>query len=187
MSMTEKYIEALIFASDTSIRLEEILACLQITLQEDISDAEVLTHISNIQSRYAQEESAIELAKTGGGYQFLTKKETQPILQQLYIQRSKKKLSQASLETLAIIAYRQPITKLEIEQIRGVSCDYTIQKLLEKDFITIAGKANSPGRPLLYNLSTYFLDYFGINSVLDLPQLKDLESTESSEIGEKNE
>lgn len=110
-----------------------------------------------------------------------------PVIQQLHIQRSKKKLSQASLETLSIIAYRQPITKLEIEQIRGVNCDYTIQKLLEKDFITIQGKAEGPGRPILYGLSEYFLDYFGINSILDLPQLKDIENIGEIEIGEKAE
>lgn len=185
--MIENYIEALIFASDTSIRFEEIAICLQTVLMQDISDVEIKTKISNIKERYAADSFAIELVETGGGYQFLTKKITHPIIQQLQLQRSKKKLSQAGLETLSIIAYRQPITKLEIEQIRGVNCDYTIQKLLEKDLINISGKAEGPGRPLLYNLSTYFLDYFGINSILDLPQLKDIENPESLEIGDKTE
>lgn len=182
----EQYIEALIFASDTSIRTEEIIVCVQAATLTDISDEEINSHLENIKEKY-HTNHAIELVKTGGGYQFLTKKSMQPVIQQLHIQRSKKKLSQAALETLSIIAYRQPITKLEIEQIRGVNCDYTIQKLLEKDFVTIQGKAESPGRPILYGLSQYFLDYFGINSVLDLPQLKDIENTEVSEIGEKQE
>lgn len=185
--MIEKYIEALIFASDTSIRFEEIAVCLQAATLNDVPDAEIILSINNIRERYGAEVSAIELVETGGGFQFLTKKETHPVIQQLQLQRSKKKLSQAGLETLSIIAYRQPITKLEIEQIRGVSCDYTIQKLLEKDLINISGKADGPGRPLLYNLSAYFLDYFGINSILDLPQLKDIENPESLEIGEKTE
>ncbi len=185
--MVEQYIEALIFASDTSLRLEEIAICLQTATSEDISDDEIEQYLLNIGSKYADDRFAIELVKTGGGYQFLTKKNMQPIIQQLHIQRSKKKLSQASLETLSIVAYRQPITKLEIEQIRGVNCDYTIQKLLEKDFITIQGKAEGPGRPILYGLSEYFLDYFGINSVLDLPQLKDIENVDQIEIGEKVE
>jgi len=185
--MIEKYIEALIFASDSSIRFEEIAICLQAVTLKDVPDVEIKSSINNIKERYAADSSAIELVETGGGFQFLTKKETHPVIQQLQLQRSKKKLSQAGLETLSIIAYRQPITKLEIEQIRGVSCDYTIQKLLEKDLINISGKADNPGRPLLYNLSTYFLDYFGINSILDLPQLKDIESQESLEIGEKTE
>ncbi len=185
--MIEKYIEALIFASDTSIRLEEIAICLQAATSADVYDEEIKSCLDNIKKRYDDEQHAIELVKTGGGYQFLTKKNMQPVIQQLHIQRSKKKLSQAALETLSIIAYRQPITKLEIEQIRGVNCDYTIQKLLEKDFITLQGKAEGPGRPILYGLSEYFLDYFGINSVLDLPQLKDIEGTEHIEIGEKSE
>lgn len=185
--MVEQYIEALIFASDTSIRLKEIAICLQIATQKDIADEEINTYLENIKNRYQHRSFAIELIKIGEGYQFLTKKEMHPVIQQLQLQRSKKKLSQAALETLSIIAYRQPITKSEIEQIRGVNCDYTIQKLLEKDLINISGKADGPGRPLLYHLSPYFLDYFGINSVLDLPQLKDLENSESEEIGEKSE
>jgi segregation and condensation protein B len=183
--MFEQYIEALIFASDTSIRLEELILCLQATLEKDINEKEVLVAIDNLQQKYLNQKSALELVKIAGGYQFLTKKEMLPIINQLHIQKSKKKLSQSALETLAIIAYRQPITKIEIEQIRGVNCDYTVQKLLEKDLINIAGKAEMPGRPILYNLSAYFLDYFGINTIADLPHLKDIEAPTDSEVGEK--
>lgn len=185
--MTEQYIEALIFASDTSIRVEEITICLQTTLEKDFVVEEVCAHIENIKDKYLKNSSAIELVKIAGGYQFLTRKEMLPVINQLHIQRSKKKLSQSALETLAIIAYRQPITKLEIEQIRGVNCDYTIQKLLDKDLISISGKAEGPGRPILYALSQYFLDYFGINSVLDLPHLKDIAENNHLEVGEKSE
>ena len=83
------------------------------------------------------------------------------------------------------MTYRQPVTKLEIEQIRGVNCDYTFQKLLGKDLISISGKADGPGRPILYSLSTYFLDYFVINSILDLPHLKDFEENNVAEVGER--
>ena len=185
--MIEQYIEALIFASDTSIPIEELMSCLQAVLGEDISEDVVKSCVQRIEERYQLNESAIELVKIAGGYQFLTKKNVSIAVQQLNLQRSKKKLSQASLETLSIIAYRQPITKLEIEQIRGVNCDYTVQKLLDKDLISISGKAESPGRPILYCLSQFFLDYFGINSVIDLPQLKDIEEKENIEIGEKSE
>jgi segregation and condensation protein B len=95
-------------------------------------------------------------------------------------------LSQSGLETLAIIAYRQPITKLEVEQIRGVNCDYSIQRLLEKDLIKIIGKAESIGKPLLYATSEQFMNHFGINSVKDLPQLKDIINEENT-IGEVTE
>lgn len=185
--MLTQYIEALIFASDTSLRLEEINICLQAALEKDFEDGEILQHIDQIKENYIKQHSALELVEISGGYQFLTRKEMQPIIAQLHLQKSKKKLSQSALETLSIIAYRLPITKLEIEQIRGVNCDYTIQKLLDKDLISISGKADGPGRPLLYNLSQYFLDYFGINSITDLPQLKDIEEQNQIEIGEKAE
>jgi segregation and condensation protein B len=185
--MIEQFIEALIFASESSIRLEEITLCLQLTLERDVSALEIEECLKAIKNRYDAQSSALELVKISGGFQFLTRKEMAPIIHTLHIQKSKKKLSQAAVETLAIIAYRQPITKLEIEQIRGVSCDYTIQKLLDRDLISISGKAEGPGRPLLYKLSAYFLDYFGINSVLDLPQLKDFAENNENEIGEKSE
>jgi len=104
----------------------------------------------------------------------------------LQIQRSKKKLSQAAIETLAIIAYQQPVTKLEIEQIRGVNCDYTIQKLLEKELIVISGKAETVGKPIIYSTSPFFMDYFGINSINELPQIKEL-TTDDTSIGEQTE
>ncbi len=97
--------------------------------------------------------------------------------------KEKKRLSTAALETLAIIAYKQPISKPELEHIRGVSCDYSIQKLLEKELIVIAGKSDGPGKPLLYATSKNFMDHFGLRSVKDLPKLKDIQSAEANEIG----
>ena len=135
------HIEALIFASENSIRLEEIVYCLQLSFEHDFAEAEVKAHINAIQQKYNEPQFAIGLVNINNGYQFLTKSEFHPVIKQLQIQRSKKKLSQAALETLAIIAYQQPVTKLDIEQIRGVNCDYTIQKLLEKELIVISGKA----------------------------------------------
>ena len=99
-------------------------------------------------------------------------------------QKNKKRLSVASLETLAIIAYKQPVTKPEIESIRGVNCDYTVQKLLERELVEMAGRSEAVGKPLLYRTSTLFMDYFGINSVTDLPQLKELQPQTDNEIGE---
>ncbi len=185
--MIEQYIEALIFASDSSLRIEEIAICLQGALGKDFEITEVRQALEKIKIRYNEQQSALELVEISGGYQFLTRKSMQLVVNQLHIQKSKKKLSQSALETLSIIAYRQPITKLEMEQIRGVNCDYTVQKLLDKDLISISGKADGPGRPLLYNLSQYFLDYFGINSVADLPHLKDIEESPQLEIGIKSE
>lgn len=98
-------------------------------------------------------------------------------------QSTKKKLSKSALETLSIIAYKQPVIKSELEQIRGVSCDYSIQKLLEKELIEIEGRSEGPGRPLLYATSEKFMDYFGLKSIGDLPKTKDIAIPENT-IGE---
>ncbi|CAM3829631.1 SMC-Scp complex subunit ScpB [Mucilaginibacter galii] len=186
MAKLEQEIEALIFASDQGIRVEEILYCLQAVSEADFSTNEALSTIEKIQHKYQDEAFAIELVKLNNGYQFLTKKIYHHVIGQLQLQRSKKKLSQAALETLAIIAYRQPVTKLEVEQIRGVNCDYSIQKLLEKELITIAGKADTVGRPLLYTTSNQFADYMGINNISELPAMAELSSTANS-IGNEQE
>ncbi|MGZ3873367.1 MAG: SMC-Scp complex subunit ScpB [Mucilaginibacter sp.] len=186
MQQTELYIEALIFSSEQSIRVEEIVYCLQSVFERDFTREEVSACLDNIRVKYQDERLAIELVHVANGYQFLTKKVFHAVVNLLQVQRSKKKLSPAALETLAIIAYKQPVTKLEIEQIRGVNSEYSIQKLLEKDLITIAGKSDTVGRPILYSPSTQFMDYFGINSLSELPQIKEF-TDNSSAIGEQSE
>jgi segregation and condensation protein B len=186
MDSPELYIEALVFASENSIRLEEIMYCLQLSFERDFKEDEVKAALLHIKQKYDAPGFAMHLVNINNGYQFLTKPEYYDVIKQLQIQRSKKKLSQAALETLAIIAYQQPVTKLDIEQIRGVNCDYSIQKLLEKELIVITGKAESVGRPILYATSPFFMDYFGINSINQLPQLKELTSADSN-IGEQQE
>ncbi|MBM3402181.1 MAG: SMC-Scp complex subunit ScpB [Bacteroidetes bacterium] len=186
LSNSEQLIEALIFASDKSISVEEIHQVLTELAEEEISAEDIAVCIEQIDQKYRDLNLAIELVHLNGGYQFLTRKEYYPVINQLQIQRSKKKLSQAALETLSIIAYKQPLTKLEIEQIRGVNCDYTVQKLLEKELISIVGKAETLGKPLLYATSGLFMDYFGINSTKELPKLEDLIS-DGNEIGERTE
>jgi segregation and condensation protein B len=182
----DRFIEALIFASEQSIRLEEIVYCLQSAFNTDFSQDEIMTAVYNIKQKYDDENLALELVSTGGGYQFLTKKQYHQVINLLQVQRSKKKLSQAALETLSIVAYKQPVTKTEIEQIRGVNCDYALQKLLEKELVAIIGKSEQVGKPLLYGTSGLFMDYFGINDINQLPNIKELSSTESS-IGGQNE
>lgn len=182
----ENFIEALIFASDKGISVEEISQVMEDSQLQKIKPGKVQDMVDNIRLKYDSLDIALELVFINGGYQFLTRKEYYPVINQLQIQRSKKKLSQAALETLAIIAYKQPITKLEIEQIRGVNCDYTVQKLLEKELINIIGKADTVGKPIIYGTSSLFMDYFGINSTADLPQLADLQ-TEGNAIGEQAE
>jgi segregation and condensation protein B len=181
MDNIEQYIEALIFASEQSIRTEEITYCLQSAFNQDFSEDEINKHLQNITDKYHNEQFAIEVIKVSNGYQFLTKKSYHQVISLLQAQRSKKKLSQAALETLAIIAYKQPVTKPDIEQIRGVNCDYSIQKL-----IAIVGKSEALGKPILYGTSMLFMDYFGINSINELPQMKDFTDNAVS-IGEQSE
>ncbi|MDP9077533.1 MAG: SMC-Scp complex subunit ScpB [Bacteroidota bacterium] len=186
MDNIEQYIEALIFASEQSIRTEEIIYCLQSAFEQDFTEKEINSHLQNITNKYHDPQFAIEVVKVSNGYQFLTKKNYHQIISLLQAQRSKKKLSQAALETLAIIAYKQPVTKPDIEQIRGVNCDYSIQKLLEKELISIVGKSEALGKPILYGTSVLFMDYFGINDISELPQMKDIASAATS-IGDQSE
>jgi segregation and condensation protein B len=182
MELLKQQIEALIFCSEQSISLEEIAASLKISFDWDLEDADILNAIEEIKSKYASDEFSFELAEISEGFQFLTKKQYHPAVSALIQHKAKKKLSVSQMETLAIIAYRQPISKSEVEHIRGVSCDYAVQKLLEKELIGISGKSDGPGRPVLYSTSHSFMDYFGIKSVKDLPQLKDIH-VEQNEIG----
>ncbi|MFI5158054.1 MAG: SMC-Scp complex subunit ScpB [Sphingobacteriales bacterium] len=184
MENIEQYIEALIFVSEQSIRTEEIIYCLQEAFSHDFTEEEISAHIKNIGDKYSGKQFAMGLVKVNNGYQFLTKKDYHAVISLLQAQRAKKKLSQAALETLAIIAYKQPVTKPDVEQIRGVNCDYSIQKLLEKELISIVGKSDSIGKPILYGTSSLFMDYFGINSIAELPQIKEF-TDDTASIGEQ--
>lgn len=186
MELLKQQIEALIFCSEQSISLEEIKASLKLSFEWELTDEEVIEAIEGIKSKYLSEDFAFELVEISDGFQFLTKKQYHPTINALIQHKSKKKLSVSQMETLAIIAYRQPISKAEVEHIRGVSCDYAVQKLLEKELIEISGKSDGPGRPVLYSTSRTFMDYFGIKNVKDLPQLKDLH-VEGNEIGTATE
>jgi segregation and condensation protein B len=172
------HIEALIFASDkplTPVEITELVNSSFAFLDEKLTQEQVQTVIDEIVEKYASQSLPFEIKESGGGLQFLTKKEYHGTIAQLNGDKFLKRLSNAALETLAIIAYKQPVTKGEIESIRGVSSDYSIQKLLEKDLVVITGRNEElPGKPLLYATSKSFMDYFGINSSEDLPKLKEV-------------
>lgn len=173
-------VEALVFAAEQPITAEELAKILAQYHKIDVSEAEVASFLELLMLTYQSGNQGFELAKTGGGYLFLTKKKFQPLLGLALAERSKKRLSQAALETLSIIAYKQPVTKSDLEHIRGVNCDYSIQRLLERNLIVISGKSNGPGRPLLYSTSERFMEYFGINTLDELPPLKALDTQENS-------
>jgi segregation and condensation protein B len=179
----EQYIEALLFASPDTLSEKRIQDILQETFEQDIPPENVGDALSNVISKYASEEYVFEVIYIDGGYTFRTKGAYFNALGVMLKQDNPKKLSRAALETLSIIAYKQPVTKPEIEHIRGVNCDYTIQKLLEKELIAIMGRKDAPGKPLIYGTSDKFMQHFGLGSIDDLPQLKEIKKPEN-EIGE---
>ena len=186
------HIEALIFASDKPLSSAEIAELANTAfgfLEETISIEQVGDVIQNISIKYSAPEFPFHIKETGGGWQFLTKPPYHTTIAQLNAEKFLKRLSTAAMETLAIIAYKQPVTKGEVESIRGVNSDYSIQKLLEKELIIISGRSEDmPGKPLLYITSRTFMDYFGINSVTDLPKIKEVlaaQTVEPTVIGEE--
>jgi segregation and condensation protein B len=172
------HIEALVFASDKALNANDITELINTAfgfLEERISLEQVEAALDGIQEKYSTEYYPFELKQSGGGWQFLTKPSFHSTIAQLNGDKFLKRLSNAALESLAIIAYKQPITKGEVEAIRGVNSDYSMQKLLEKELIVISGRNEMlPGKPLIYSTSRNFMDYFGINSTEDLPKIKEV-------------
>ncbi len=182
MQLLKQHIEALIFVAEQNITIEEIQTSLRTAYSWELSKQDIQDVLAELKEQYSNDEYSFELIEIADGYQFLTKKAYHTAVNTLLQIKAKKRLSTAALETLAIIAYKQPISKSEMEHIRGVSCDYSIQKLLEKELIVIQGKSDGPGKPLIYATSKSFMDHFGLKSVKDLPKLKDLHMAEN-EIG----
>jgi segregation and condensation protein B len=170
-------VEALIFASDEPLNDSEIIKTIK---GIDGDDAEINSQIiseiiSELNEDYNSKGISFGIVRVAGGYLFGTREEYSKYIGFLSSEKSKRRLSQAALETLAIIAYKQPITKPEIESIRGVNSDYIIATLLDKKLITISGRAETIGRPLLYSTTKEFLIYFGLNSIQDLPKPREIE------------
>ncbi len=155
----------------------------------EVPDEDIAGALQRLEEKYTAEEYSFQLYKAGGGYQFLTKPAYQASIGIMLKQQSKKRLSTSAMETLSIIAYKQPISKTEIENIRGVNCDYAVQKLLDKNLIEITGKADTIGRPMLYGTTPKFMEYFGINDLNELPVPKEFttETDTTSTIGENTD
>lgn len=173
------HVEALIFASEKPVTPIELTEMVSLALEQTIETGRIAGCLEAIHEKYESSFYPFQLKETGGGYQFLTKKTFHKTVLQLNGDKHIKKLSAAAMETLSIIAYKQPVTKAEIEFIRGVSADYSIQRLLEKELIVITGRNEEMvGKPLVYATSKHFMDYLGINSPAELPRLKDIAHTE---------
>jgi len=172
-------IEALIFASDEPLTARQIVDILgsadntgpRLRIRED----DVLGYIRELNAEYVQLGRSFRIIHVAGGFQFATMPDFAEWLGRMVKEKAKRKLSQATLETLSVIAYKQPVTKPEVEAIRGVNADYAIHKLLERGMITIVGRAATPGRPLLYGTTQDFLKHFGINDLSELPKPREIE------------
>ncbi len=165
----KKIVECLLFVSLTPVSLERFS---EITGE---SKEVIEKIIDELKSEYTQRSSPFQVVMIASGYQFATLPEYKDWIKKLYKSETTYKLSQQGLETLSIIAYKQPITKVEIDKIRGIDSSGVIRTLLEKKLIKICGKKRTIGRPLLYRTSDKFLHYFGLYSLEQLPSLEDFE------------
>jgi segregation and condensation protein B len=183
-------IEALIFSSDEPISENEIIRAIKgIDGEEiEINSSDIYSAVEVINNKYEDNGNSFKIKKIANGFIFATTEINAKYVGFLSSEKSKRRLSQAALETLAIIAYKQPITKPELEQIRGVNSDYILNTLLEKNLITITGRAETIGRPLLYGTTTEFLKYFGLFNLSDLPKPREIEEIMNDEdfIEQKN-
>ncbi len=173
-------VEALIFGAREPFSVRQVQALYEDLPaegidQRKISYEEITRIVEELNAEYTAADRPFRIVQIAGGYQFATLPEYAEWLGKLYKEQARRKLSQSSIETLAIIAYKQPITKPELEGIRGVNCDYVIKTLLEKDLATIVGRAPTVGRPLLYGTSTEFLKHFGLNDLNDLPRPREIQ------------
>ncbi len=173
------YIESLVFAAAMPINRKDIRYALENSFEVKIPEEDIDQALEELRLKYQSDDYAIEVVEIAEGFQFLTKPAYHHVIGNYLKQVTHRRLSRVALETLAIIAYKQPVTKSELEQIRGVNCDYAIQKLLEKDLIEISGRSQGAGRPLTYVTSEKFMDYFGLKNIGDLPKLKELQSAEN--------
>jgi segregation and condensation protein B len=183
MEFLAQHIEALIFTTEHPVSLAEIKTVLDAAFETSFEEDEILRGIAELKEKYVNPIFAFEIIEIAGGLHFLTKPAYHNTVGTYLRLTTKKRLSQAAMETLSIVAYKQPVSKTELEQIRGVSCDYALQKLLEKELVEIQGRSDAPGRPLLYGTSEKFMDYFGLKSLTDLPKPKDFKEVEN-QIGE---
>ena len=160
-------IEVLIFASDQPTPVDQIQSIL-----EDVEIGAIEEALRMLENDY--KDRSFFLKRVGGGYQFTTRPEYSKWIGRLYVTRMRSRLSRAALETLAIIAFKQPVSKVEVSAIRGVNSDWVIKGLLERRLINISGRDKGPGRPLLFSTTIEFLQYFGLNTLTDLPKPKEI-------------
>ncbi|MBF0463879.1 MAG: SMC-Scp complex subunit ScpB [Nitrospirae bacterium] len=160
-------IEALLFIAGDPLSIDDIKR------HTNLTDAEILSSLTTLINAYKDRNGGILVAEIAGGYQMTTNPAYAQWAKVLKKNKSMGKLSIAALETLSIVAYKQPITRVEIEEIRGVGSDWTLKILLERNLVKITGRKDAPGKPLLFGTTREFLQYFGLKNIADLPTLKE--------------
>lgn len=188
-------IEGLLFVADAPLTLNELYRYLnspgpdanaddspegETEPQEQVPTEAISGALGELRGRYADPRFAFELREVAGGYQLVTKASLAPLLKQAMLVKENKRLSRSLLEALSIVAYKQPVTRAEVEFIRGVGSDYVLSKLQEKQLIEPAGRAELPGKPMQYRTTPYFMEYFGLRSLDDLPRLEELQEDEEA-------
>lgn len=172
----EAIVEGLLYmVGDDGLKVEQLAS----VIDKSIEDSEAI--LNSIQSKYSNENFGIELVNYGKTYKFITKKEVAPYIQALFHTSKPNTLSQSALETLAIIAYKQPITRVEIEELRGVGADMMLRKLQARNLIREAGRSDAPGKPILYEVTEEFMDSFKLYTLNELPDLPEFNSDEENE------
>lgn len=175
LSELEAVVEAMLFISGEAVSLHVIAQ----TIEMDKATAKAI--VNALSDKYVAEKRGLRIIEIEGAYQMCTAAECFTYLRNMYQSPRPQGLTQALLETLAIIAYKQPITKAQIEEIRGVSAEHAVNKLVEKNLVCEAGRMNAPGKPILFGTTNEFLRYFGFKSVKDLPPIEQDEKQETNE------
>ncbi|MEF8865604.1 MAG: SMC-Scp complex subunit ScpB [Salinibacter sp.] len=172
----EEAAEAILFAADEPVaasRISEIVA--DVTGRPQPSTEDVAAAVDRLNADYAEHGRAFEITSWAGGYRLVTRSALSPFAKTFYVEEQETSLSRSLMETLAVIAYRQPVTRPEVDFVRGVNSDYAIRKLLEMELASVEGRADSVGRPLLYGTTDRFLEQFGLDSLDALPTLREVE------------
>ncbi len=171
----DQAVEALVFAADVPLRPEDVARVYADVTGAEVGPDDVDAAVERLNAAYRAGGRAFRLRRWGGGLRLATVETVAPFVQALFADREERRLSRSLLETLAVIAYKQPVTKPEVDHVRGVSSDYALRQLLERDFVEIAGRGEGVGRPLLYATTDRFLDQFGLDALDALPTPREVE------------
>ena len=171
----DQAVEALVFASDVALRTEDVARVYGEVTGTEVSAEDVDAAVDRLNGTYREHGHAFRVERWAGGLRMATTEPVAPFVRALFERENEKRLSRSLLETLAVIAYKQPVTKPEVDHVRGVGSDYALRQLMERDFVAISGRGEGVGRPLLYETTERFLDQFGLADLGDLPSTREIE------------